>query len=110
MSFREKIKNKILKDRISSSLPPPSYIKDLENYIYACMFNFAYLPNIPKTRLKITSNIENYLLLLELQGYIRDFKVICDDSNNIDFAVQYNIQVYFTDVLTDKKYMLDVKF
>ena len=89
MSFRDTIKEKIIKDRVSTTRIPP-YIKDLEDFIEQVLQSVIFEPNNALTRWSVNQQI----------GY----NVVCNDTNNSNFSNELHVKVLFQDKATSVWY------
>ena len=104
MSFRDTIKEKIIKDRVSTTRIPP-YIKDLEDFIEQVLQSVIFEPNNALTRWSVNQQISSYLYALVLTKCINiGYNVVCNDTNNSNFSNELHVKVLFQDKATSVWY------
>jgi hypothetical protein len=59
----------------------PTLMSEIETYIKSLLYLMTQNPQV--TRHHIKSAVDNYLHNVHRQGKIQDYRVICDETNNI---------------------------
>lgn len=72
----------------------PSILREMEEAIQASLSPFHQITNDVVTKQEIVEDLSDCLKEFSAKQQINDFKVVCNETNNINPA-QTNIEVYF---------------